>query len=182
MEEIKNLEEIKEEVEENKEEKNELNIDIEAKNILNKIASQPLNNLNEDINNEELIKLFNNNQLKKTMQRILKSNDLLDKITEQALNRLTENPDNFSNTELLNYMKIVQDSIINSQKTLTNQQEKINTPLIQINQINNEIDSLSQESQNKILFAVEELLKIINTEDNNIVEGEIKIIEENKGE
>lgn len=165
----------------------ENSIDDEAKNILDKISKQSLINTKEteDKDNfDDLIKLFNANQLKKTMQRILKSNQLLDKITEQALNRFINNPDEYTNQDLLNYMKVIQDSIINSQKTLSTQQEQLNKPLIQINQTvnKNEIE-ITQESRNKILSVVNEFIKLMNNQENSeILEGEITEMKGDKNE
>lgn len=162
----------------------EQNIDTEAKNILDKISQQSLINKEQDIDFDNLIKIFNANQLKKTMQRILKSNELLDKVTEQVANRLANSTDDFTNTDLLNYMKVFQDSINNSQKTLTNQSEQLSKPLIQINQqnINNTME-VSKESQEKIVTVVEELLKVINASSDNILDGEIlEVMEGDKNE
>ena len=172
----------------NKNNKNELitseqSVDKEAKDIFNKIVSleQPHQ---DDLNPDELINLFNQNQSKKTMLRILKSNALLDKVLEQAIKRFTENPDEFSNQDLLNYMKVVLDSINNSQKTLSTQQEQINKPLIQINQQNiNTNDPFKNISQEKVLSVFEEIVKIMSNDDNNIVDGEmVEIVEGDKNE
>lgn len=142
-------------------------IDAEAKSILDKVASQSLQT-NDDTNFDDLIKLFNANQLKKNMQRLLKSNQLYDKVMDEAFSRVLKNPDDFTSTELLNYMKVLQDSINNSQKTLSVQQEQINKPLIQINQQNiTTNEPLSKESQQKILSVVEEFIKMMNNPNNN---------------
>ena len=158
----------------------ENSIDNEAKLILDKISQQSLIE-NENNNFDDLIKLFNANQLKKTMQRILKSNQLLDKITEQTLTRFINNPDEYTNQDLLNYMKVLQDLINNSQKTLSSQQEQINKPFIQINQqnINNVNTEISKESQEKILNVVNQFMNLLNNENNaNIIEGEVQNITE----
>jgi len=115
------------------------------------------------------------------MQRILKSNQLLDKITEQTLTRFINNPDEYTNQDLLNYMKVLQDLINNSQKTLSSQQEQINKPFIQINQqnINNVNTEISKESQEKILNVVNQFMNLLNNENNaNIIEGEVQNITE----
>ena len=111
----------------------------------------------------------------KTMQRILKSNQLLDKVTEEALDRFIKNKDEFTNQDLLNYMKVVQDSINNSQKTLSTQQEQISKPLIQINQQNiTTNEPLSKESQEKILSVVEELMKLTSSgKEEKVIDGEV---------
>ena len=152
-------------------------IDDEAKEILDKVASQSLST-QEEVNFDDLVKMFNANQLKKTMLRLLTSNKLLDNITKEMLERFTKNPDEFTNQDLLNYMKVLQDSINNSQRNLSTQSEQLNKPLIQINQTVNKTEvEISQESKEKILSAVEELMKLMNTPDNSnsdIIEGEIE--------
>lgn len=163
----------------------EQSIDTEAKDIFNKIvsvSSQP----KDDINNfDELVALFNQNQSKKTMLRILKQNKLLDKVTDQAISRIEDNPDDFTNVELLNYMKIAQDALSTSQKALSLQQEQTKTPLIQINQqnINTSDNQMSRESQEKIVNVVNQLLEIMNSHqdsiDTEVVEAEFKEEETN---
>ena len=158
-------------------------IDVEAKKILDKIASQSITEINDESNFDDLVKLFNANQLKKTMQRILKSNELLDKVTQEALQRFNENPNDFTTQDLLNYMRTVQDSINVSQKTLAAQQEQTKVPLIQINQqtINNTESQISKESQEKIVAVVEDLIKMMNAaEEDKIIDGEIEDL--SKGE
>lgn len=162
----------------------ENSIDNEAKQILDRISQQSLIEKDKDINFDELIKVFNANQLKKTMQRILKSNELLDKVTEEVSTRLENNKDDFTHQDLLNYMKVIQDSINNSQRNLSNQNEQLSKPLIQINQQNiNTGDSLSKESQEKILNVVDELLKMMNSSSDEIIEGEVmEVMEGDKNE
>lgn len=160
----------------------EKTIDNEAKAILDKVASQHLP-IEDETDLDEMIKIFNANQLKKTMQRILKSNQLLDVVTEEALDRFLKNRDEFTNQDLLNYMKVMQDSINNSQKALSSQQEKINKPLIQINQQNiTTNEPLSKESQEKILNVVEELMKLANSEKEEVIEGEVVEVEGDSNE
>ena len=115
----------------------------------------------------DLTHLFNANQNKKTMARVNKLSDLLDTITDQALERFTARPDEISNKELFDGLKIVQDLIERGQKQVSGVGE---TPLIQINQQNNEVNvgntaasTLNRDSRERVKAAVLGLLDSITT-------------------
>ena len=114
----------------------------------------------------DLTHLFNANQNKKTMVRVNKLSDLLDTITDQALARFTTRPDEISNKELFDGLKIVQDLIERGQKQVSGAGE---TPLIQINQQNNEVNvggapsTLNRDSRERVKAAVLDLLGSLNT-------------------
>ena len=113
---------------------------------------------------KDLTVLFNINQTKKTMARVNKLNELLDVITDNAIQRFTEKPDNFSNQELLQGLKVVQDMVEKSQKQF-NGATDTQAPLIQINQQTNNIgaepsvDTMSRDSREKVKSAVMNVLK-----------------------
>lgn len=116
----------------------------------------------------DLTQLFNANQNKKTMVRVNKLSDLLDTITDQALTRFTTRPDEISNKELFDGLKIVQDLIERGQKQVSGAGE---TPLIQINQQNNEVNvgnsvgsTLNRESRERVKSAVLGFLNTLNTQ------------------
>lgn len=116
---------------------------------------------------KDLIQLFNANQNKKTMIRVNKLSDLLDTITEQALARFTSRPDEISNKELFDGLKIVQDLIERGQKQVSGAGE---TPLIQFNQQNNEVNvggdpisNLNRDSRERVKSAVMSLLTSITS-------------------
>ena len=108
----------------------------------------------------------NANQNKKTMIRVNKLSDLLDSITDQALTRFTERPNEISNKELFDGLKIVQDLIERGQKQVSGAGE---TPLIQFNQQNNEVNvgsnigNLSRDSRERVKSAITSLLSSITT-------------------
>ena len=108
-----------------------------------------------------LTQLFNANQNKKTMVRVNKLSDLLDTITDQALVRFTSRPDEISNKELFDGLKVVQDLIERGQKQVSGAGD---TPLIQVNQQNNEVNiggnasALSRDSRERVKNAVLGLL------------------------
>ena len=95
-------------------------------------------------------------------ERINKMNDLLDVITDQAMTRFTAKPDEISNKELLDSMKVVSELIDKGSKQINN----VETPLIQINQQNNEVNlgdgtvkgGLSRDSRERVKNTVADLL------------------------
>jgi prophage DNA circulation protein len=117
----------------------------------------------------DLTHLFNANQNKKTMARVNKLSDLLDTITDQALERFTARPDEISNKELFDGLKTVQDLIERGQKQVAGAGE---TPLIQINQQNNEVNvggsasNLNRDSRERVKSAVLSLLDSITNKQN----------------
>jgi uncharacterized pyridoxal phosphate-containing UPF0001 family protein len=127
----------------------------ESLDILNQIITSTDANKTKD-----LTCLFNENQNKKTMLRINKMNDLLDVITDQAMTRFTAKPDEISNKELLDSMKVVSELIDKGSKQINN----VETPLIQINQQNNEVNmgdtkgGLNRESRERVKNTVNDLL------------------------
>ena len=134
-----------------------LNLD-KVENKTTELAQQILN---EDDQNKikDLTALFNVNQAKKNVLRVLKLNELLDKISDQMLTRFDKRADEFSNTDLVNYMNTVQAAIEKANKSLDLVNE---TPLININQTNVELslggESLTRESRAKINEVVQQLL------------------------
>jgi len=117
--------------------------------------------LNEDDPQElqELIDIFNLNLKKKDIIRSAKLSEVQDKIVEQMSKRVELRPDEFSNSDLLNYHKIVQDTLSKSDNTL----DSINIPSIQINQQINmnssDSDNFDKESRKRILDTVNNILE-----------------------
>lgn len=99
---------------------------------------------------KDLTHLFNINIAKKNAIRVLTIDNLIDKVTNQIEARFEKYPDNFSNTELLNYLQVLQSSVDKANKNLTLVDE---SPAIQLTQNNvnvNILDSMSRESKEKI--------------------------------
>lgn len=132
---------------------------------------------------KDLTHLFNLNQAKKNVLRVLKLNSLLDKVSDQMIERFTKQPGAFSNSDLLNYMQVTQSAIDRANKALNLVDE---TPAIQINQQVNNInvgETLDRESRERIKDAVSAILK--KTSQLNIEldkEDDVVIIEEPKEE
>lgn len=124
--------------------------------LINKIIAET-----DEQKTRDLTHLFNANQNKKTMVRVNKLSDLLDTITDQALARFTTRPDEISNKELFDGLKVVQDLIERGQKQVSGAGE---TPLIQVNQQNNEVNignaasNLNRDSRERVKSAVLSLL------------------------
>lgn len=134
-----------------------LNID-KVENKTTELAQQILDS-DDQSQIKDLTALFNMNQAKKNVLRVLKLNELLDKISDQMLVRFDKRADEFSNADLVNYMNTVQSAIEKANKSLDLVNE---TPLININQTSVELnlngESLTRESRAKINEVVQQLL------------------------
>ena len=108
----------------------------------------------EDPDNlQNIVDLFNLNIRKKDIIRASKLNELQDKTVEQMANRLENKADEFSNKDLLDYFKIIQD-------TITKSGTSPEVPQIQINQqqIKIEDNTLSRESRARVADAIQAIL------------------------
>lgn len=130
---------------------------------------------------KDLTHLFNLNQAKKNVLRVMKLNGLLDTVSDKIIERFEKYPDNFSSADLLNYLQVTQNAIDKANKNLSLVDE---TPAIQINhnnQVNvNIIDSYSQDERDRVMEVVKTILaKSQLSENSNIEEQEyIEIKEE----
>ena len=121
---------------------------------------------------DDLVDLFNLNLKKKDIVRAGKLNDLQDKITQQIENRISKNSDQFSNKDLLDYFKTIQDTISKSSVDIS----ELSVPTIQINQVNIDNESkLSLESRRKVLDAVN---AILNKTSSDNIEVEFDVVED----
>ena len=129
----------------------------------NEVMNMPLEQkiLNEENVDElqNLIDLFNLNLKKKDIVRSAKLSEMQDKIVDQMSERIEKRPGEFSNIDLLNYHKAVQESLTKSNNTL----DDVKLPNIQINQqlnINNaDTDSFDRDSRRHIIETVDEILQ-----------------------
>lgn len=166
----------------------ELNIDKlneESKTIANQIIDEQTYEKVKDLTD-----LFNVNQAKKNLTRIVRLNTLFDIVSDQMLERFSKNPNNFSNADLLNYLQVTQTAIEKSNKIL-NQIDNIPPISIQQNNVNITLeDELSRDQRTNIAEAVKAILSRINTplepkDDNteeNIVTDNFKDITEESPE
>lgn len=130
----------------------------------------PINELENRIlkedNPEELkniINLFNLNIKKKDILRASKLNDLQDKTLDQISERIEKTPDLFSNKDLLDYYKVIQETLNKSDTNVDN------LPNIQINQnIVNMTPTIDRESKERVIQAVKEILA--KSAENNVID------------
>lgn len=122
---------------------------------------------------DNIIQLFNLNIKKKDIVRSNKLSDLQDKISDQIGERVEKHADQFSNKDLLDYFKVLQDIIDRSDNSL----ENVKTPVIQLNQQNISVDmnnnGLNKDSRDRIIDAVQAVLKRYNIESNPIQDVEV---------
>ncbi len=151
-------------------------LDKDIQDTIDKVLSE-----DSPENIRDLTELFNNNMRKKDMVRSFKLSGFLEEIEDTLITRVRENPDDIKTYELLNAIKVVQESL---DKTTENVAGIKSTPTIQINQqiINNGEEPLSKDSINKVLNLVNKILKE-STKEETIIEAEIvedKETDENK--
>ncbi len=130
---------------------------------------------------KNLISLFNWNMSKKNVARILKLNELYDNVTDHMVTRLATKSDQFTNSDLLDYMKVIQGAIDTSTKNLTQTEEP---PVIVQNntQVNiNMTDQFDREAKERILAAIQATLhsaqQVVQQENDPIVVEAHEIIE-----
>lgn len=144
------------------------------KSDLQELEIQLLEEDNID-NIKTIIDLFNVNIKKKNIIRTSKLNELQDKVYDQINERITKNAGAFSNKDLLEYFKVMQDTINKADID----SEQVVTPNIQVNQNNLNISmgsELNRESRQKITDAIRNILdknNIIDSEAHEINEGEV---------
>ena len=135
-----------------------LPLQTETKEVLNDIVKAK--------SNEELkgyLARFNLNMAKKNAVRIARMQNLLDAVDDQAIERMEKHPSEFSNKEIQEYMKTIQDQINSSQKAIDGLEEK---PMIQItdkhSEVNINVESpalASREAKDRVMKAVEALTR-----------------------
>ena len=118
--------------------------------------------LNETDLNElnRIIEIFNLNIKRKDIVRANKLSDLQDLISNQIQKRVEARPDEFSNADLLNYFKVLQETLNKSNTSV----DVTKVPSIQINQQNNvnvDIDGgskLTKDSRDRVMDAVQSII------------------------
>lgn len=144
-------------------------------NDLSKLSNEELEKLllsetdPSAVNN--IINIFNLNIKKKDVVRANALSDLQDKISGQMQQRISNKADEFSNKDLLDYFKTVQEFIDKSGDISDNAK----VPTIQINQQNNLgvnlPNPLPKDSRDKVIDVVQSILK--NYTLNNVEEVEV---------
>ena len=123
----------------------------------------------EDVDKiKDLTHLFNLNQAKKNVLRVMKLNGLLDTVSDKIIERFEKYPDNFSSADLLNYLQVTQNAIEKANKNLSLVED---TPVIQVNhnnQVNlNIIDSYDRDSKERVM----EFIKSVLAQSNSVEEA-----------
>lgn len=168
------------------ENKNELQTLEEDKNLIEEVKSKD-NALIDTILQEDnidklkdLTHLFNAYQTKRQILRVNALNDVQDALVQQMASRLQNLPNNFNNNDIAMWMKTVQQALDSTHEKI---QEIDDTPTI-VNQTNTQInvnveDTLSRESREKIMDALQVILgSVNNSEINDVLVSENEIPEE----
>lgn len=132
--------------------------ELTVKELAVKIQEEP-----DASKSKELIDLFNWNLSKKQISRVAKLDELFDDVTDQMVLRFKTKPDQFSNDDLLNYMKTVQNAMESTSKHIDEIPEA--PKIIQNNtQINiNGVEKFDRDSRARILAAIQATLAAAQT-------------------
>lgn len=133
---------------------------------------------------DDIIKTFNLYIKKRDVVRANKLSELQDKISEQIQKRVETRADEFSNKDLLEYFKAVQDILDNSDNSTDSQ----SPPAIHLNQQNISVEvtpnGLDKNSRDNVINAVQALLSkygkldAVNVDTVNAVEEAVNVVEE----
>ena len=105
---------------------------------------------------QTIVDMFNLNIKKKNMLRTTRISEIQDNIISQIFQRVSSRPDEFSNTDLINYFKVMQETLLkNSTET--------ELPTIHINQnnqvnINMDNQGLDRISRERVANAIRNIL------------------------
>lgn len=105
---------------------------------------------------QTIVDMFNLNIKKKNMLRTTRISEIQDSIVSQIFQRVSSRPDEFSNTDLINYFKVMQETLLkNSTET--------ELPTIHINQnnqvnINMDNQGLDRMSRERVANAIRNIL------------------------
>ncbi len=105
---------------------------------------------------QTIVDMFNLNIKKKNMLRTTRISEIQDSIVSQIFQRVNSRPDEFSNTDLINYFKVMQETLLkNSTET--------ELPTIHINQnnqvnINMDNQGLDRMSRERVANAIRNIL------------------------
>lgn len=133
---------------------------------------------------QQVVDLFNLNIRRKDVLRTGKLSELQDRVAEQMEARIVDHADEFSNKDLLDYFKLIQETIDKSGNIITQE----NMPAIQINQQNVNIQvgdtKLSSQSREKVMDRVRDVLAQLQKQPQiiDVQPSEIKDAEENSNE
>lgn len=137
-----------------------INIDS-IQNKLQGVAQQIVDE-QDDNKTKQLVAMFNANQQKKNVVRVMKLNELIDKIVDQIQERIEKRGDELTSQELLQCLQTITNTVEKANKDLNG---IVDAPIITYAQNNinvNVTDSLSRESREKITSVVRDILDKAN--------------------
>lgn len=107
------------------------------------------------------VDMFNLNIAKKNALRVAKLQNLADAVVDQAVTRADKHASEFTNKEIIDYIRVVNEQIKSAKDELSAIGE---SPAVQINNQKNEVninvvDGLNQESKHRVLDAIKALIQ-----------------------
>ena len=129
---------------------------------------------------QSIVDLFNLNMKKKNMLRTTRISEIQDGIVNQIFQRVSSRPDEFSNSDLINYFKVMQETLLKNPTEAELPQIHIN----QSNQVNINVDNqgLDRMSRERVANAIRNILnqtkeELISTDESGIIDVEPENIE-----
>lgn len=126
---------------------------------------------------QSIVDLFNLNIQKKNMLRTTRISEIQDGIIEQISKRVSSRPDEFSNADLINYFKVMQETLAKRSTETELPEIHINQNQLNIsmNQENSEGPVLNRMSRERVANAVRNILsytqgKLISESYDNIID------------
>lgn len=141
-------------------------VDREVIDITQKIMDE------QDVNKvKDMTAVFNLLQQKKNLLRVLKLNGLLDTVSDKIVQRFEQRPDEFSNSDLVAYMKVIEDAVDKANKSLNiNEMEVPQVALLQQNNVSVVVGGteqvLDRESRAKVANAIKAYMDALKNANN----------------
>ena len=148
---------------------NENLVPFDAQSLQEKLTSD-CNNLTTDIIDEtdvdktkDLLSLFNLYQAKRNTLRVAKLNEIMDNTIAEVSRRIETSPSTYGNDELNTLIKTVQGAIDFSTKGMNSVDNVTIVPVQQNQTINIGNEAIDRDSKEKVINAVQSILKKIQT-------------------
>lgn len=148
---------------------------VELVNQGDNLEDKLINELDAD-EVKNIIDLFNLNIKKKNVIRANKLSELQDSISNQMIERVEKNADAFSNKDLLEYFKTIQQTLQTSDTSSENVKVPVQITQTQIN-VNVEEPTLDRQSKQRVLDAIKAILA---KQDQQILDVEYSTVEDSQ--
>ena len=148
---------------------------VELVNQEDNLEDKLINELDAD-EVKNIIDLFNLNIKKKNVIRANKLSELQDSISNQMIERVEKNADAFSNKDLLEYFKTIQQTLQTSDTSSENVKVPVQITQTQIN-VNVEEPTLDRQSKQRVLDAIKAILA---KQDQQILDVEYSTVEDSQ--